>query len=188
MSPKDFRHSIKVPSSLHTLTVEPLTASRFRPYGQVIAAPEEATSSMANQGSAQRFNFIAEIINHRSPLANSCYPGSLPHPDSNSTQKHISLSPSIGIPPAVPNLCLFRSTPRNLPFQLSLLERHKYSTQMFVPMTPPGGSRGYLVVVAANSVATDKPDLSTLKAFLATSSQGFNYQPGMETLNTEMCF
>ncbi|ORX40249.1 allantoicase [Kockovaella imperatae] len=67
---------------------------------------------------------------------------------------------------------------------LKMLERHKYTTQAFIPMgkgtlgepaLAPGGA--YLVVVARNG-KDDKPDLSTLRAFMATSAQGVSYDVG----------
>lgn len=77
-----------------------------------------------------------------------------------------------------PNFCIFHCRPtQELPFTVKLLERHPYSTQAFIPMTD-GKTRGFLVVVALNG-ADDKPDMSTLKAFIATSKQGINYHQGV---------
>ncbi|CAO3688635.1 unnamed protein product [Rhizopus stolonifer] len=77
-----------------------------------------------------------------------------------------------------PNLCVFRCKPtQEFPFTVKLLERHPYSTQAFIPMTS-GGTRGYLVVVALNGI-DDRPDMSTLKAFIATSKQGVSYRQGV---------
>ncbi|GAA5803433.1 allantoicase [Helicostylum pulchrum] len=76
------------------------------------------------------------------------------------------------------HMCVFQCLPTNeLPFTVKLLERHPYSSQAFIPMTD-SKSRGYLAVVALNG-ADDKPDMSTLKAFVATSKQGINYNPGV---------
>ncbi|KAG0163875.1 Allantoicase [Apophysomyces sp. BC1015] len=75
------------------------------------------------------------------------------------------------------NMCVFRCSPATqLPFVVKLLERHPYSSQFFVPMTD-GNTRGYLVIVALNG-KDDKPDMSTMKAFIATSKQGVNYRQG----------
>lgn len=82
---------------------------------------------------------------------------------------------------------LFRSRPvpceRRL---LSLLEKHPCSTQLFVPMN---ASR-YIALVALGG---DRPDLSTLAAFVAEGAQGISYAPGvwhhpMLTLDTETDF
>ena len=80
-------------------------------------------------------------------------------------------------PDAKANLCVFRCQPMVPPrlatFEMKLLERHAYSTQAFVPMA---GVARYLVLVATGG---DLPDLSTLKAFVATGNQGITYLPGV---------
>ncbi len=58
------------------------------------------------------------------------------------------------------------------PRALKLLERHPHSTQLFVPMN----AKRYLVVVA---LGEDAPDLSTARAFAASSVQGVSYRPGV---------
>lgn len=76
------------------------------------------------------------------------------------------------------NLCVYHCRPaKELPFKVKLLERHPYSSQAFIPMNS-GKTRGYLVVVALND-KNGQPDLSTLKAFIASSTQGINYSPGV---------
>jgi ureidoglycolate lyase len=72
---------------------------------------------------------------------------------------------------AIANVSVFRCTPRELPFEIALLEKHPASTQIFVPMN----AVRYLVVVAHGG---DAPDLSTLAAFVATGTQGVSYAPG----------
>jgi ureidoglycolate lyase len=69
------------------------------------------------------------------------------------------------------NVSVFRCTPRTVPFEVALLEKHPLSTQMFVPMN----ARRYLVVVA---LGAEKPDLETLQVFEATAGQGISYAPG----------
>lgn len=73
---------------------------------------------------------------------------------------------------ARPNVCVFRveAVAAN-PFTVRMLERHRHSTQAFVPMA---ASR-YLVIVCGGG---DAPDLSTLTAFIATGTQGITYKPG----------
>ncbi len=71
------------------------------------------------------------------------------------------------------NLCIFRCSPRTVwPFRVEILERHPRSTQVVVPMN----ASSYVVLVAVPN--TEQPDLSTLRAFLATSRQGVAYHPG----------
>lgn len=78
---------------------------------------------------------------------------------------------------AKPNVCVFRCRPQvqgaQSTFEARILEKHPHSTQLFVPM---GGSAGYLVLVCLGG---DKPDLTTFRAFLATSAQGITYRPGV---------
>ena len=78
---------------------------------------------------------------------------------------------------AEPNLCLFRCNPilsgAQPKFEIRLLERHLYSTQAFIPMQ---GAERFLVIVC---LGKDQPDLSTLRAFVASKSQGMTYKPGV---------
>ena len=75
---------------------------------------------------------------------------------------------------ATPNLCVFRVEPAAAnPFPVRMLERHRHSTQAFIPMA---GAERYLVVVCGGA---DAPELSTLKAFLASGAQGITYRPGI---------
>jgi ureidoglycolate lyase len=131
------------------ITTQELTSSAYSDYGSVIGVNDIMhwiTPKPANQGTAKRYNSVTQLINLRP----------------NSAQA---------------NVCLFDCTPHTLinnsEFHCKLLERHEYSTQLFVPMN--GASR-YLVIVA---LGTDKPDLSTLKGFMATANQGITYKPGV---------
>jgi ureidoglycolate lyase len=78
---------------------------------------------------------------------------------------------------ATPNVCVFRCQPMLAAaatrFAVTLLERHAHSTQMFVPMQ---GVAAYLVIVCLGG---DRPDLATLRAFIATGAQGITYRPGV---------
>lgn len=75
-------------------------------------------------------------------------------------------------PRARMNVSVFRCRPRQTPLELSMLERHAHSTQLFVPMTPAR----YLVVVALGG---DAPDLATMQAFLVGGATGVSYRPGV---------
>lgn len=60
-----------------------------------------------------------------------------------------------------------------------MLERHQYTAQTFVPLSPhPGSHAGYLVIVALNG-QDDKPNLSTLRAFYASTGQAITYTAGV---------
>lgn len=59
---------------------------------------------------------------------------------------------------------------------------HAHTSQAFIPMGK--GNRkdaqgGAYVVIGCLNGKDDKPDLSTLRAFLATSSQGVSYDEGI---------
>eukprot|EP01117_Protostelium_nocturnum_P002308 TRINITY_DN12971_c0_g1_i1.p1 TRINITY_DN12971_c0_g1~~TRINITY_DN12971_c0_g1_i1.p1 ORF type:complete len:173 (+),score=47.64 TRINITY_DN12971_c0_g1_i1:112-630(+) len=125
---------------MKTVQAKPLTKEEYLPYGNVVQSNTEA-KTIANQGTAQRFNWIGELVNKRDN--------------------------------AKANLCVFRCKPRELPFDVKLLEKHPLSTQMFIPMN---AKSRYLVVV---SLGGDQPDLSTLKVFVASSVQGITYYPGI---------
>jgi ureidoglycolate lyase len=71
------------------------------------------------------------------------------------------------------NLCLFRCSPRkDWPLTVQILEKHPFTTQIIVPMN----ATEYVVLVGKRTPG-DVPDLSTLRAFLATSRQGVAYLP-----------
>lgn len=70
------------------------------------------------------------------------------------------------------NVSLFRCAPRTeRPFPVTMLERHPSSAQLFVPMQPAR----FVAVVALGG---DRPDLSTLAAFLVPPGHGVSYRPG----------
>lgn len=76
----------------------------------MISADGESVES--NQGTARRFNYVADLVNLRAD--------------------------------AKTNVCVFRSVPREFPFVCKMLERHPFSSQMFVPMN----AKRYLVLVS----------------------------------------
>lgn len=123
------------------VTIEPLTAEVFAPFGDVVSAGLRAGAS-ANQGTAVRFDWAARLVNER--------------------------------PGARPNLSVFRSIARTLPFAITLLEKHPRSTQAFLPLI----CRRILVVVAPTR-ADGTPDLAALRAFVALPGQGINYGVGV---------
>lgn len=77
-------------------------------------------------------------------------------------------------PGARPNLAVFRSLARSLPFEVRLLERHPCSTQAFLPMV----CARYLVCVAP-ALADGSPDVAGLAAFSCGPGQGVNYRRGV---------
>jgi ureidoglycolate lyase len=119
----------------------PLTPDGYARFGRALSldAALRGSARSANQGSAQRVDYAAELVNLR--------------------------------PKAKLNVALFRCGARAIPFEAKLLERHAYSSQLFVPMD----AGRYLVVVAEGG---DAPDLSTLAVFLAEGAQAVSYAPG----------
>lgn len=67
---------------------------------------------------------------------------------------------------------IFRAQPRELPFQLQLMERHPLASQAFIPLS----DHPYLVVVAPPG---EPPGAQTLRIFHARPGQGVNYAPGV---------
>ncbi|PWN51738.1 Allantoicase [Violaceomyces palustris] len=159
----------------------PLTSDGFAKYGNVIATPpreENKPFKIVNQGTAKKFVTLSPVTNNYPIEAEA------------NTNVHIYHCDPIDM--------------GGKPFHVKLLERHRFTTQAFLPMTPSGkGQEGYLVVVAQNgegifrfpkggrkkeqkreekwrpALEGDRPDLSTLTVFLATTEQGISYHPGI---------
>lgn len=64
-------------------------------------------------------------------------------------------------------LSIFKGTPYDLPLKLTMVERHPFGSQAFMPLQP----RPYLVIVAQNT--TNGP--AEPEIFLAGPGQGVNY-------------
>lgn len=120
--------------------------------------------SIANQGTAFKFHRLAKV--------QETYPaGALKRGG-----MHVCVARQGGL----------YETANGAEITVSKLERHAATTQSFIPMgktTPAGREQlapgGAYVVVAALNGADDKPDGSTLKAFLVTSSQGVSFHAGV---------
>ncbi len=67
---------------------------------------------------------------------------------------------------------IFRGQPRQLPFTVTMMERHSLGSQAFIPLGP----QPYLIVVARPGTA---PGPDELHAFLAQAGQGINYATGV---------
>lgn len=68
-------------------------------------------------------------------------------------------------------ISIFRGDGFQFPVHLSVLERHPIGSQAFFPVS----GNDYLVVVAEGG---ERPDLATIRAFLAKPTQGVNYRSG----------
>jgi ureidoglycolate lyase len=75
---------------------------------------------------------------------------------------------------AKPNLAVFRSLPQALPFRVTVLERHPFSTQVFAPMLV---SR-WLVIVTPDG-PDGAPAPGGLRAFVAGAGQAVNFRVGV---------
>lgn len=140
-----------------------LTPEGFAPFGKVIqgytdphAVPKGTKITPANAGSARKF--------HKLSLIESSYPA------------------EAGASSAI---SLYRCQPcqdvtKDGYLDLKVLERHPFTNQAFIPMGSGTGEGikdpglKYIVVVARNGV-DDRPDLSTLRAFVASAAQGVVY-------------
>lgn len=156
--------------STTTLTVPalPLTPEAFRPYGQVIqahsfpsSAPKGTDVSIANQGTAAKFHRLAHVKQT--------------YPDGMLKRGGLHLSTIRAFGPQ-------HETEKGVTIDVTVLERHKHTSQAFIPMgkgARQGVEGGAYIVIGCLNGQDDKPDLGTLRAFLATSSQGVSYDEGI---------
>ncbi|MGE0717673.1 MAG: ureidoglycolate lyase [Alphaproteobacteria bacterium] len=76
-------------------------------------------------------------------------------------------------PHARPSLSMARRAHlETLPLEATLLERHEFSSQSFLPLEPAR----WLVIVCPHAVGGG-PDTSKVRAFLAEPGQGVTYRP-----------
>lgn len=128
---------------LTNIKAVPLSRTAYVPYGQVISAHDDLPWRSANMGTSRRFNQLADVENFRGDKAKL-------------------------------NLCIFSTKPMTTAtLEMKLLEKHSYSTQVFLPMDSNGQ---YLVIVC---LGEDVPDLSTLAVFIASGPAGISYYPGV---------
>jgi len=141
----------------------PLTPEAFAPFGQVIqaygdhnAAPKGTKITAANGGTASKF--------HKLSLLTSSYPSDAGATAGISVYRCQSLT-EVTVDGTV---------------ELTTLERHPFTNQVFIPMGQGSGeglsetADRYLVVVAKNG-EDNRPDLKTTRAFVATTAQGVVY-------------
>ena len=156
-----------VSASARRIEIGLLSRTAFQPFGDVIENPQTTNEGAwpvakhANQGSALKYADISTVTN--------TYPQ------------------SSGVRITRPSISLFVCSPRHPVtdesaaidyLRLSVLERHRFTTQTFVPLDhPPEAS--YLVVVAPSKhyqvSEHDLPDVDNMRAFIAKSSQAITY-------------
>lgn len=152
---EDHKHLRKFPAL-------PLTPEAFAPYGQVIqsytditSAPRSVKITPANFGTATKY--------HKLSLLKNSYPD-----DAGATT-------GISVYTCQPAEVAKNGTMREV--LLKALERHPFTNQAFLPMSQDG-DKVYLVVVAKNG-PDDRPDIGTLRAFVARGNQGIAYNTGI---------
>ena len=177
-----------------TLVVEPLSAKAFAPFGHVIENPGQAPMHgehidaepvEANQGTALKYVDISPIHTFYEAAPSRCKARAVmnmfvcsPRPlrplqvargddDTNIT--------SVAGPQPGAGFGLLGL------FDLTLMERHPYTTQTFIPVGLDSGNTeaAYLVVVAPTLPACHDgaglPDVTGIKAFFARGSQAVTY-------------
>lgn len=127
-------------SGASSLVLEPLTAEAFSPFGDVLWAGACDEATARGANQGSAVRFDWAAILHNAREA------------------------------AKPNLAVFRCRLRALPFAITVLERHPFSSQAFLPLR----CSRYAVVVAPAG-PDGEPEWSKLRAFQATSGQGINY-------------
>lgn len=162
------KEATKTPTGLALLKAKPLTPESYAAFGDVVGSPHangqdqtiQSTYKTVNQGTAAKFSSQS--------LVSSTYPSS----SEAQTRLHTYRCRAL----------------EQLPLAIKVLERHRFTSQTFLPLGAASASEGtiggsslssaaYLVVVAANG-SDDKPDLSTLSCFWANAAQGVTYHAG----------
>lgn len=72
----------------------------------------------------------------------------------------------------VSTLHIYIAKKREFPLSITMLEKHPFFSQTFMPRS----KKPFLLVVA---LGEDKPDLSTIKAFVTDGNQGVHYDRGI---------
>lgn len=134
------------------VTAQPLEASAFAPFGEVIqnprpglhpsnfaaAGPLPLAAVSANQGSAIKYQHVTRMVN-KYDQAPSGRPGVAV------MNMFVCAARKLGTHPT--------ATPSSRVFEVEILERHPYTTQTFTPLSTSGpasppAEHGYLVIVA----------------------------------------
>ncbi|KAH8892355.1 ureidoglycolate hydrolase [Thozetella sp. PMI_491] len=145
-------------TALRAIYAEPLTEAAFASYGGLIAADLATPNTvMTNGGMSKRWQNVVQTENR---YEQSSRPGRA----------------VVNVSQASPRSTIDNGDGHRT-FVLEMLERHLFTTQIFVPMT---ADAKYLVAVAESKTCDDAtPDLGTLRAFVATSGQGICYRTGL---------
>ena len=162
-----------------TIPLAPLTSPSFARFGRVIESPFSASASLpqeapsnatfANQGTALKLSQQADLTDYYA---------------AHGTASGVAATPALTV-----FVCAARQLRDGRYLDIRVLERHKRTTQVFIPMglTPDVDplQRQYLVVVAPNLAHSaglvgegHMPDLCRMRAFIARGDQAVAYGPG----------
>ncbi|SCV72932.1 BQ2448_6857 [Microbotryum intermedium] len=169
------------------LKVEPLTHQAWATFGHVIQGAEDS-SSVPDGIAVNTISHTTRLghkFNRLAPITSSYLASSSSTSDSDQAVTSISLA-RIG---PVPEL-KFGTT-----FEVRMMERHAASSQAFIPLNTSGDewtrwnsekglkgqeqTPGGMLVMGALNGKDDKPDLSTLRVFISSPSQGLSYNEGV---------
>ncbi|PWN44477.1 Allantoicase [Ceraceosorus guamensis] len=160
-------HATSSSNTALQIPVEELTTENYATYGSVVGHPSQTSSShmlsstagpafkQVNQGTAEKYVDQSLVL--------STYP------------QESKAETAIHTYRCYPHPALESSSGQF--FDVKLLERHRYTTQAFLPLGN-GEDQAYLVIVALNG-EDDTPDLSTLKAYSVRGSTGITYAAGV---------
>lgn len=142
------------------VTAQPLEASAFAPFGEVIqnprpglhpsnfaaAGPLPLAAVSANQGSAIKYQHVTRMVNTYDQ-APSRRPGVAV------MNMFVCAARRLGTRQGTPRSENTTHTPSSRVFEVGILERHPYTTQTFTPLSTSGpasppAEHGYLVIVA----------------------------------------
>lgn len=155
---------LDIDGSRPTVVAEPLTPEAFAPFGSVISpghlGADASNTAAANQGTAVKFIGVS----HSRSLYSAAPSGKLPQQT---------------------NWNLFRCSPPTHLFSdegesgkrvylAKVLEQHPYSSQTFLPLGRNPTKPAYIVIVSLKD-KDGLPDLSTVRAFIATGAQAVTY-------------
>lgn len=148
-----------------TIKAEPLTVESFKPFGSIISPSEQLTiaDTNANQGTAIKQRKVSALTNGFATTSNV-------HAKDHQINFNIfQCFPQIQLAQQNSHVC-------------KILEKHPFSSQTFIPMCGDAQNEKQYLIIVANG--TDKPDLSTVKAFFVKGDQAVTY--GMGTWHAPM--
>lgn len=146
--------------SERSITLQPLSAAAFAPFGEIIEPCGASREYDINDGQTRRFHDIAR--------AQALRPGTM-QLSGETSATGAAAAADTGSEAEV-GFSIFRARPVSLPFALQRMERHPLGSQAFINVS----SVAYAIVVAPPGVF----DTARMRAFLAAPGQSINYRAG----------